>query len=30
LPKKEAARIVAKATGEKRNALYERLLELDD
>jgi len=30
LPKKEAVRIVAKATGEKRNALYKRLLELGD
>ena len=28
LPKKEAARIVAKATGEKRNVLYKRLLDL--
>jgi 16S rRNA (cytidine1402-2'-O)-methyltransferase len=28
LPKKEVARIVAKATGEKRNALYQRLLDL--
>jgi 16S rRNA (cytidine1402-2'-O)-methyltransferase len=28
LPKKEAARIVAKATGEKRNALYQRLLDM--
>ena len=28
LPKKEAARIVAKVTGEKRNALYQRLLDL--
>ena len=28
LPKKEAARIVAKITGEKRNALYQRLLDL--
>jgi 16S rRNA (cytidine1402-2'-O)-methyltransferase len=28
LPKKEAARIVASATGEKRNALYQRLLDM--
>ena len=28
LPKKEVARIVAKATGEKRNALYQRLLDM--
>jgi len=28
LPGKEAARIIARATGEKRNALYQRLLEL--
>jgi 16S rRNA (cytidine1402-2'-O)-methyltransferase len=28
LPKKEAARIVAKATGEKRNTLYQRLLDM--
>ena len=30
LPGKEAAKIVARATGEKRNALYQRLLELKD
>jgi 16S rRNA (cytidine1402-2'-O)-methyltransferase len=28
LPGKEAAKIIARATGEKRNALYQRLLEL--
>jgi 16S rRNA (cytidine1402-2'-O)-methyltransferase len=28
LPKKEAARIVARVTGEKRNALYQRLLDM--
>ena len=28
LPKKEAARIVARATGEKRNVLYQRLLDM--
>jgi 16S rRNA (cytidine1402-2'-O)-methyltransferase len=28
LPKKEAARIVASATGEKRNVLYQRLLDM--
>lgn len=30
LPGKEAAKAIARATGEKRNALYRRLLELTE